>query len=127
VGRSFSVQLALASLLSLTVGNILWLFLVAVDVLVRAEPLPVSTPSMVYFSLMVSVAFFSMPLIWWGNKVGCYVAMAFAVVSLLANASTVVSALHGLVVPENFLVTAVGLVFSLVLLASTAKASREKA
>ena len=127
MGRSFSVQVALASLLSLAVGNILWLFLVAVDVLVLHEPLLVATPKMVYLSLMVSLAFFLLPLMLWGNKVGCYVAMVFAVMSLLSNATAMVSALRALVAPENILTGTLNLVFSLILLVSSAKASREKA
>jgi hypothetical protein len=124
MGRSFSVQVALASLLSLTVGNILWLCLVAIDVVVLAEPLPVATPKMVYFSIMISVAFFSLPLIWWGNKIGFYVAIIIAVISLVTNVSTIVSTLQALVVPENFSTATVGLVFSLILIGSSAKAAR---
>ena len=121
MGRSFSVQVALASLLSLAVGNILWLFLVAVDVLVLAEPLPVATPKMVYFSLMISLAFFSLPLMWWGNKVGYHVAIIFAVMSLVTNATAMVSALRALAVPENILTSTVGSVFSLILLVSSVR------
>lgn len=126
MGRSLSVQLASASFLSLTVGNILWLFLVAVDVLAQAEPVHVATPKMVYFSLMISLAFFSLPLMWWMNKVGFYVAIVIAAVSLLTNVSTIASTLQALAVPENLLTGAVGLVLSLVLLVSSSRASREK-
>ena len=127
VGRSFSAQLALASLLSLAVAFILWVFLVAVDVLALHEALQVATPKMVYFSLMTGLALFSLPLMWWGNKIGYYVAMVVAVISLVTNASAIVSALSALAVQENFLTGTMGLVFSLILLVSSVKASREKA
>jgi hypothetical protein len=127
VGRSLSAQLALASLLSLTVTYIIWVFLVAVDVLAGDEALEVATPKMVYFTLMTGLALFSLPLMWWGNKIGYYVALVIAAISLVLNASAVVSALSALAVPENILTGMVGLVFSLILLVSSAKASREKA
>ena len=127
VGRSFSAQLALASLLSLTATYVIWVFLVAVDVLAGDEALQVATPKMVYFALMTGLAFFSLPLTWWGNKIGYYVAMVIAVISLVTNASAIVSALSALSVPENILTGMMGLVFSMILLVSSAMASREKA
>ena len=127
VGRSLSAQLALASLLSMAVADILWVFLVAVDVLAGDEALQVATPKMVYFSLMTGLALFSLPLIWWGNKIGYYVAMVVAIISLVFNASAVLSALSALAVQENVLTGVMGLVFSLILLVSSAKASRENA
>ena len=109
----------------MTVTDILWVILVAVDVLALAETLETATPKMVYFSLMAGVALFSLPLMWWGRRIGYYVAMAFAATSLVSNASTISSALSGAVVESNILTGVVGLAFSLVLLGSSAKASRE--
>jgi hypothetical protein len=111
----------------MTVTDIIWVFLVAVDVLAGDEALEVATPKMVYFTLMTGLALFSLPLMWWGNKIGYYAAMVIAAISLVLNASAVVSALSALSVPENILTGMVGLVFSLILLVWSAKASREKA
>ena len=126
-GRSLSAQLALASLMSLAVVDVLFVFLVAVDVLSGEEALAAGTPKMIYFSLMTGLAVFSLPLMWWRNRIGYYLAMAIAVISLLANASGIESALSGAVVADvNILSAIVGLTFSAILLVSGAIASREK-
>ncbi len=126
--RRLPAQLAFASLLSLAVTDILFVFLVAVDVLSGDEALSVATPKMIYFSLMASLSFFSLPLIWWGNRIGYYVAMAVAALSLLAGVSGVWSALTGAVpVDVNVLSGLVGLALSTILLVSSGYASREKA
>ncbi len=110
--------------MSLAVIDILWVFLVAVDVLSLHEALEVATPKMVYFSLMAGLAFFSLPLMWWGSRIGFCTAVVFAAISLVSSASSVVSALNALVAQENILTGLVGLVFSLILLVSSAKAYR---
>ena len=126
-GGSLGAQLALASLLSLTIVSILFVFLVAVDVLSGEEALAVATPKMIYFALMTGLAFFSLPLMWWRSRIGYYVAIAVAVISLISNASGIGSALSGVVVFDvNILSAVVGLVFSTILLVSSAIASREK-
>ncbi len=125
MGRSLSAQLALASLLSMTAADIIWVFLVAVDVLALDEALDVATPKMVYFSLMAGIAIFSLPLMWWGSRIGYYIAIAFAAISLVSNATSILSALGGSVVQVNILTGMVGIVFSLILLASSARVSRE--
>lgn len=126
--RRLPAQLAFASLLSLAVTDILFVFLVAVDVLSGDEALSVATPKMIYFSLMVSLSFFSLPLTWWGNRIGYYVAMAVAALSLLAGVSGVWSALTGAVpVDVNVLSGLVGLALSTILLVSSGYASTEKA
>ncbi len=125
--RSLPAQLAFASLLSLTVVHILFVFLVAVDVLSGDEALTVASPKMVFFSVMTGLSFFSLPLVWWGRRIGYYVAMAVAVISLLINASGLWSAMSGVArFDVNMLAGVVGLAFSAILLASGAIASREK-
>ncbi len=126
MGRSLSAQLTLASLVSLTITDIIWVFLVAVDVLALDEALEVATPKMVYFTLMTGLAFFSLPLAWWGRKIGYYAAALFAVITILTNVSGVWAALNGLSVDVNILTGVVGFVFSAILLVSSAKASIEK-
>jgi len=126
--RSLPAQLALASLLSLAVVDILFVLLVAVDVLSGDEALTVATPKMIYFSLMAGISFFALPLAWWGNRIGYYVAMAVATISLLASASGIWAAVTGVVpVDVNMLSGLVGLVLSGILLVSSGIASREKA
>ncbi len=127
MGRSLSAQLALASLVSMAATDVIWVFLVAVDVLALDEALEVATPKMVYFSLMAGIALFSLPLVWWGSRIGYYVAMALAAISLVSNATSILSALSGSAVQVNILTGMVGIVFSLILLVSSARASREKA
>ncbi len=127
MGRSLSAQLALASLLSMTAADIIWVFLVAVDVLALDETLEVATPKMVYFAVMAGVALFSLPLMWWGSRIGYYVAIAFAAISLVSNATSILSALSGSVVQVNILTGMVGMIFSLILIVSSARASSEKA
>ncbi len=125
--RSLTAQLSFASLLSLTVMDILFVFLVAVDVLSGDEALAVATPKMMYFTLMTGVSFFSLPLVWWRHRIGYYVAMAVALVSLLVNLSGIWSALSGVVAFDvNVLSGAVGLAFSVILIASGVIASRDK-
>ncbi len=126
MGRSLSAQLALASLLSMTAADVIWVFLVAIDVLALDEALEVATPKMVYFSLMAGVALFSLPLVWWGSRIGYYVATAFGAISLVSNATSILSAVSGSAVQVNILTGMVGVVFSLILLASSVRASREK-
>lgn len=126
-GRSLPAQLALASLLSLTVVDILFVFLVAVDVLSGDEALTVATPKMMFFSLMSGLSFFSLPLVWWGRRIGYYTAVAVAVISLPINASGLWSALSGVVpLDVNMLSGVVGLALSATLLVASAIASREK-
>ncbi len=127
MGRSLSAQLVLASLLSLAITDIIWVFLVAVDVLSLDETLEVATPKMVYFTLMAGLAFFSLPLAWWGRIVGYLAAAVFAIISLLTNISGVLAAVSGLSVDVNILTGIVLSVFSAILLVSSAKASTQKA
>jgi hypothetical protein len=102
-------------------------FLVAVDVLSGDEALAVATPKMIYFSLVAGLSVFSLPLVWWGNRIGYYVAMVIAVISMLANASGIWAALSGVVVVDvNMLSGVVGLALSAILFVSGAIASREK-
>ncbi len=126
MGRSLSAQLALASLLSMTAADVIWVFLVAIDVLALDEALEVATPKMVYFSLMAGVALFSLPLVWWGSRIGYYVAMGFGAISLVSNATSILSAVSGSAVQVNILTGMVGIVFSLILLVASVRASREK-
>ena len=98
----------------------------AVDVLALDETLEVATPKMVYFTLMTGLALFSLPLAWWGRKIGYFAAALLAIISLLTNVSGVWAALNGLSVDVNILTGVVGFAFSAILLVSSTKASIEK-
>ena len=127
VDKRLMAHLALASLLSLAVADILLVFLVAVDVLSGHESLAVATPKMIYFALLAGVSSFALPLVWWGHRIGYYVAMAVALVSLLANLSGIGSALRGAVPFDvNVASAIVGLAISAILLVAGAIASRSR-
>ncbi len=110
----------------MTITDVIWVFLVAVDVLALDEALEVATPKMVYFTLMTGLASFSLPLAWWGRKIGYYAAGLFAVITILTNVSGVWAAMNGLSVDVNIITGIAGFVFSAILLVSSAKASIEK-
>ncbi len=115
------LQVALASLAFVAIGTVLSLYALA-NQLIEAVLPDMAVPFLI---LVIAVAFFALPTLWWRNTAGYISAIVFAVLAIVNMLLATLDVIDENVAQEALLVIIPGIIMSVVLIGSTIAAWRE--
>ncbi len=115
------LQVALGSLAFVAIGTVLTLYAIANQLIVAVLP-DMAVPFLI---LVIAIAFFALPTLWWRNTAGYISAIVFAVLAIVNTLLAIVDVIDENVAQEALIIIIPGLIMSVVLIGSTIAAWRE--
>jgi hypothetical protein len=113
--------------LSMMVGTIVFLVASLVIVLTGLVSSSMGTlTATIVLAVMIVLYFTFLPLLWWRNKAGYTGAIVLAIIASLSTLYGVYEALTGIIPIEFALADTIGLIMSIILIASSVAAWRER-
>ncbi len=115
------LQVALASLAFVAIGSVLVLYVLANQLMVAVLP----ATAVPLISLVIALAFLSLPLLWWRNTAGYISAIVFAILAIVNMLFGVLDVIDENLAQEALIMIIPGIIMSVVLIGSTIAAWRE--
>ncbi len=115
------LQVALASLVFVAIGFVLTLYALANQLVVAVLP----ATAVPFIVVIIAVAFFALPTLWWRNTAGYISAIVFAILAIVNMFLAILDVIDENVAQEALIAIIPGIIMSVVVIGSTIAAWRE--